>query len=84
MLSNSISLVAFGLIPMCLAMPHSVPARVDLDHRLAPNMKPRHFVETISEANVSWSHSCLPWNPEYSSTIRTSGSEASILEILRT
>lgn len=53
MLSKSILLGAFGLIPMSLAVPHSVPARIDLNHRVAPNMKPRHVVETLLEANVS-------------------------------
>jgi hypothetical protein len=66
MVSTSIFLGAFGLIPMCFAVHHSVPARIDLDHRVAPNMKPRHVVETLSEASVCWSHSSILRNSEYS------------------
>lgn len=53
MLSKSFVVGAFGLIPMWLAVAHSVPARIDLDHQVAPNMKPRPVVKTLSEANVS-------------------------------
>jgi hypothetical protein len=67
MLSKSFLLGACGLIPMSLAqaVPNSVPTRIDLDHRLAPNMKPRSTVQTISEADVSGHpRSYFPWNPQ--------------------
>ncbi|OOQ90920.1 hypothetical protein PEBR_01932 [Penicillium brasilianum] len=54
MLSKHIILGALGLIPMSLAVPHSFPARIDLNHRVAPSMKPKHTVETLSEANLFW------------------------------
>lgn len=84
MLSKHILLGALGLIPMSLAVPHSFPARIDLNHRVAPNMKLRHTVETLSEANVSQPQCRLFKNLEDSRTYSYSGSEVSMLEIPET
>jgi hypothetical protein len=53
MLTTSIFLGALGLIPMCSAVPHYIPSRIELDHRPVPGMKQKYGIETISEANVS-------------------------------
>ncbi|KAJ5690419.1 acid protease [Penicillium macrosclerotiorum] len=54
MFTSSMLLGALGIIPMCAAIPHYVPSRIDLDHRIVPNMKPKYGVETLSEENGFW------------------------------
>ncbi|KAJ5123149.1 acid protease [Penicillium atrosanguineum] len=54
MLTTSIFLGALGLIPMCSAVPHYVPSRIDLNHRPVPGMRHKYGIETISEANLFW------------------------------